>query len=255
MKTAFYILLLSALSFGPAAWGKGLRVALVSDTHLSVPGSAEALRAVVGDINRDPAIDLVIHLGDVTDKALETEFEAAAAILGGLQKEYYVLPGNHDSRYTDRWEELQSKYFGGTDFCLVRRGVVLAGFPTGPYYPDGNGKEFLREPDLQKLAAAPTHKPVLLFLHHPLQQVKNPQLLTALPQWANVRAEFCGHIHLERQSEWKGIPVLVCRSTLRDANGVVGYTVVTLRRGMITVSARNAADGRETVLWEEKLIK
>lgn len=249
------ILLFIVLLLSSPAWAGGLRVALVSDSHIGVRGAEEALSEVVADINRDKTIRMVIHLGDVTDHGTENEFAVAAGILARLDKKYFVITGNHDTKTNERWEESYVTYFGNPDFWFVRRGIVFAGLPSGPYHPDQNGKEFLRERELKRLASAKSKKPVLLFIHHPLGQVKNIGDLIALPIWINVQAEFCGHIHTDKVSEQKGIPVVNCRSSLKDADGAAGYTVVTLRRGKITVSSRRAADGRETIRWEGKITK
>lgn len=252
MRNRFLLLCFVLLAALPAS-GRGLRFAVISDTHFGVPGAKQALEAVIADIPRAGKLDFVILLGDLTDKGSDGEFDLAAAALAELDKKCYVLTGNHDTKFTGTWETVYREKFGGARFLFEQSGYLIAGVPSGPYTL--TGKEELREEDLEFLARAPGGKPVLLFIHHPLDQIKNVERLTALPVWVQVAAAFSGHLHTDKQTEYRGVPVFVCRSSLPDADRISGYNIVTIRRGKMIVSVRNPYAGSETVRWEGKLTK
>ena len=76
-----------------------MRIALVADSHLSPAASAfNANWRAAGHYIADAAVDLTVHLGDITvDGAADvTQFEHARTISLDWPTELRFLPGNHD---------------------------------------------------------------------------------------------------------------------------------------------------------------
>src|SRR6478609_5967661 len=85
-----------------AQW-KPFRFAFISDTHIGSPdGKAEEdLRRTVADINQMTDIDFVVITGDITELGTDDEINRAKQILSGLKVPYYIIPGNHDSGWSE----------------------------------------------------------------------------------------------------------------------------------------------------------
>jgi 3',5'-cyclic AMP phosphodiesterase CpdA len=74
-----------------------LRFSLITDTHISKPGSDTGLATIVADIDRNPQLAFVVVTGDMSDFGTITQLRQAKKLLDRLDKSYYCLPGNHDT--------------------------------------------------------------------------------------------------------------------------------------------------------------
>jgi 3',5'-cyclic AMP phosphodiesterase CpdA len=85
-----------------AQW-KPFRFAFLSDTHIGSPngGAEEDLRRTVADINQMTDIAFVVITGDITELGTDAEIKLAKEILDGLKVPYYIIPGNHDSGWSE----------------------------------------------------------------------------------------------------------------------------------------------------------
>lgn len=90
-----------------------MHVAFISDSHIDYAD----LRAMVDDINRRDSIDFVVHLGDLCDTGTTKEFVWTREKLGGLNKPYVALIGNHD--FLGTGEEVYEKMYGNFDFSFI----------------------------------------------------------------------------------------------------------------------------------------
>ncbi len=75
----------------PVAEGP-LTIALIGDIHVRT----RDLLAAVEEINREPRIQFVVLLGDLTNSGLKSEFEAVHEVLTQLRVPYLSVAGNHD---------------------------------------------------------------------------------------------------------------------------------------------------------------
>jgi 3',5'-cyclic AMP phosphodiesterase CpdA len=106
-------LLLSVFSFSQT---KPFQFAFISDTHIGSPnGSAEEdLRRTVADINSiKEQIAFVVITGDITELGTNQQLQLAKQILDSLQIPYYIIPGNHDTG----WSESGGLSFGSRGLC------------------------------------------------------------------------------------------------------------------------------------------
>ena len=75
--------------------------ALVTDTHLGSGTGATHLRNTIKDINNNASLSFVILSGDITEFGSDAELKMAKQMLDSLNKPWYIIPGNHD----DKWSE------------------------------------------------------------------------------------------------------------------------------------------------------
>ncbi len=72
-----------------------MRIAHLSDIHFGRIAYPEIVDALLAHLERD-AIDLVAISGDLTQRALPTQYREAARMLASIQAPTIVVPGNHD---------------------------------------------------------------------------------------------------------------------------------------------------------------
>src|SRR5947207_15691239 len=102
MKKLLFVCLL-IFSLAARAQFKNFRFAFISDTHIGSPdGKAEEdLRRTVADINGMKDISFVVITGDITELGTDAEIKRAKEILDELKVTWYIIPGNHDSGWSE----------------------------------------------------------------------------------------------------------------------------------------------------------
>src|SRR5574341_841193 len=110
--------LVSLLSFHSMAQTKSFTFAWLSDTHVGSTTGTEDLRATVRDINSMDSVAFVILSGDITEMGWNAEFDLAKQILDSLNKPYYIVPGNHDTKWSESGCTKFSHVFGADRFVF-----------------------------------------------------------------------------------------------------------------------------------------
>src|SRR5437764_15148836 len=95
---AAFIVLLPLLAFGQS---NSFKFAWLSDTHVGATTGEEDLRATVRDINSRADLGFVILSGDVTEYGSREQLRLAREILESLKIPCYVIPGNHDTKWSE----------------------------------------------------------------------------------------------------------------------------------------------------------
>ncbi len=207
--------------------------AWLSDTHIgSIPG-AEDLRASVRDINRIDSIAFVILSGDITEMGWNAEFELAKSILDSLTKPYYIVPGNHDTKWSESGNTKFSHVFGADRFVFDYGGFKFFGVHQGPIMRMGDGHfapEDLRWVDSVLTNLEDDEQPLFFVTHYPLDsQIDNWYEMTQRLKRRNTQAVLCGHGHRNKVLEFEGIPGIMGRSNLHTVREPGGYNIVSLR--------------------------
>ena len=116
MKNTLLFVSFLLIWFGSSA--QRLRFAHVTDTHVGSLTGAEDLTKTVEDINRQTDIDFVLLTGDITEFGSDEELRQSREIIDRLQKPWYVIPGNHDTKWSES---------GNNSFCgnLRKREVLF----------------------------------------------------------------------------------------------------------------------------------
>lgn len=190
-----------------------MRLAHLADLHFGE--HPPALANLLGADIRAAAPDAILVSGDLTRRALPSEFAAAFAFLAALEAPVLAVPGNHDIPGADLWSR----------FFHPRRGWRAAAPPDEPYLRLGD----IQILGLDTVSRAQWHLdwsagaissrrravlagrlrempdiPALVVCHHPLQhsgwartrrRPRGADAALALLRGAPVRAVLCGHLH------------------------------------------------------------
>ena len=219
-----------------------LRFALFSDTHIGgSPVAAVDLRAAVADVNGQPEIDFVIVSGDITDMNTGRHLNLAKQILDSLRVPYYIIPGNHDTKWSGSAGANFRQLWGDDKFVSDHAGYRFIGFHQGPVLRMDDGhipRDILTwlEDQLKKTGK---DQPVLLVMHYPLNNaVDNWYECVDIIKDYNIKAILHGHGHRNRFTEYQGIPAFMGRSTLRARDEKGGYTIFTMRGDSLSAAER-----------------
>lgn len=222
------LLLSLLLLFTSLLYSQDFKYGWLSDIHIGAPKADEDLEAVVDDINLRPEIKFVVATGDIAEKGMNQELETAKKILDKLNVPYFVLPGNHDTKWSesgltkfaDLWEDDKFVYqLEGTSHIGMKSGVAWR----------GGGGHFAID-DIQWLEDVLKNidkkNEVYFYTHHPLDgDADNWFKVTNLLRDYNINGIFIGHGHSNRQLEFNGIPSAMGRSTLSRPK-YAGYSMI-----------------------------
>lgn len=229
---------------------KPFRFAFISDTHIGSPdGKAEEdLRRTVADINQMTGIAFVVITGDITEFGTDDEIKRAKQILDELKVPYYIIPGNHDSGWSESGGVTFIKVFGNDKFSFEYDGIRFLGCASGPYLrmSDGhvprNAINWLDE-ELNKVRS---QQPVIFLNHYPIDNgLDNWYEITDRLRHYNTWAILCGHGHANKAMNFEDIPGVMGRSNLRAKADVGGYNLVDVRTDSIIFTERRP--GAETL--------
>lgn len=234
------ILLLTTLLPLHAQVGERFRFALLSDTHITHSGTAiDDLVNAVKQINATDNIDFVLVTGDLTEEGNRTSLQKVKAALGLLKVKYYVIPGNHETKWSENGVTDFGAIFGGERFEFEHKGFLFLGFNSGPLMRMADGHVVPQDISWMKgkLQKAGKEKPVFLVTHYPLQKgdVDNWYDVTDAVRPYNIRAFLGGHYHSNRNLTYDGIPGLLNRSTLRAKEATGGYSLYDITPDSVTV--------------------
>lgn len=210
---------------------KSFRFAFISDTHIGSPnGSAEEdLRRTVRDINRMNDIAFVVITGDITEMGTNAELALAKQILDSLDVPYYIIPGNHDTGWSESGGTGFTNTFKNDKFEFTHNGILFIGCASGPYVRMSDG-HVPRDAVLwmeKVLNKTPKDKPVIFLNHYPLDNgLDNWYEIIGMLKKNNTILALCGHGHANRKMDFEDIPGVMGRSNLRARQAVGGYNLV-----------------------------
>lgn len=222
---------------------KPFRFAFISDTHIGSPnGSAEEdLRRTVADINQMTDIAFVVLTGDITELGTTEEIKMAKAILSELKVPYYIIPGNHDTGWSETGGVAFVQVFGYDKFIFEHNGITFIGCASGPYVRMSDGhipRDAVNWLD-KELNQLKKDQPIVFLNHYPLDN--------GLDNWyeaidrlkkKNTIAALCGHGHANKAMNFEGIPAVMGRSNLRAKAEIGGYNLVDVRADSMLFSER-----------------
>lgn len=248
LVTAVLIFFLSSLNYG-----QQFKFAWLTDTHVGNLTGSEDLLVSVNDINTLPDIDFVIISGDITETGKTRDLYEAKSILDKLHKPYYIIPGNHDTKWSESGCTMFSKIFGNELFKLDYQGIRFIGMHQGPIMRMADGHfspESLRALD-SLLSITDKKIPIVFVAHYPLdEQIDNWYTAIERLKKFNTQVVLCGHGHANRALNFEGIPGVMARSNLRAKQTIGGYTIAEVREGNILFSERTPNKETKTV-WNK----
>lgn len=243
MRTPGYIVALFIFLCSLAARGQNSRFsfALVTDTHIGGEGADKDLRRTVSDINATDSLSFVIISGDVTEFGSDAELRRAKEILDGLDKPWYIIPGNHDTKWSESGANSFRVIFGDEAFAFTHGEWLFLGTNSGPNMRMGPG-QIPRENIvwLDSVLGVPANREMKIISvnHYPLDEgLNNWYELTDRLKKLDTRLALCGHGHTNRVMNFEGIPALMGRSNLRAGKTAGGYNIMTVTGDTLLVAA------------------
>lgn len=215
--------------------------AQITDIHLNPnnPNPTEDLLRSVAQLNATDSIDFVLVTGDLTEEGDRATLEKVKSVLDLLKQKYYVVLGNHETKWSDSGCTAFSDIFGSERFEFQHKGFLFLGFNSGPLMRMAYGHvvpQDLRWMD-QEMDKFGKDKPVILVTHYPILEgdVDNWYQVTDAVRPYNIRLFIGGHYHSNRNLRYDGIPGILTRSNLRDKDGKSGYGIFDVTKDSILV--------------------
>ncbi|QBQ39740.1 outer membrane protein assembly factor BamB family protein [Sphingobacterium psychroaquaticum] len=257
LRYSFLFLLFTAFSLSLSAQ-QTFKFAQVTDTHVGGATGADDLRRTVKDLNTQKDIDFVILSGDVTEFGSDLELALAKQILDSLKLPLYVIPGNHDSNWSESGANSFRKVFGSEMFFFKHKGYQFMGTTSGPNMRMSPGqipRENLVWMD-SVFQANPDKETPLIYINHYPQDSSLNNWYEAIDRLKgrNVQLALCGHGHANKLYNWEGIPGVMGRSNLRAKDSIGGYNIITIGNGMAHYEVRRPLAITEASWLEVPLI-
>lgn len=221
------------------------RFAWLSDTHIGFPTGAENLRAVVRDINRQNDVKFVVISGDITEKGKNDELKLAEQILDSVAVPYLIVPGNHDTKWSESGCTMFSSLFGDDKFVYAFKDYKIIGMNSGIPLRGGGGHFAPQDVawlDSVLSVTDPGAKIIFVCHHQPDgKEIDNTDVLLDRLKQRDIRFIGVGHGHSNRAYDFEGIEGVMFRSTL-SRNGPAAYNIVDVRDDSIIVSQKNVGE-------------
>lgn len=206
---------------------------------------AEDLRAAVRDMNGIDDIEFVILSGDITEMGSNRELELAKTILDSLNKPYYIIPGNHDTKWSESGCTKFSEIWGDDKFQFEYKGYRFIGMHQGPLMRMGDGHfspEDLRWLDSLLVNLPNPWQPLIFVTHYPIDtSVDNWYEFLDRVRNYQTKAILFGHGHRNKIYDLEGISGVMGRSALQGNRPFGGYNIVTVRNDSMFFCERFAA--------------
>ncbi|RYY66435.1 MAG: metallophosphoesterase, partial [Chitinophagaceae bacterium] len=222
---------------------RNFKFAFLSDTHIGSPnGSAEEdLRRSIRDINAMTDIDFVVITGDITELGSNKELALAKQILDSLRLKYYIIPGNHDTGWSESGGQQFSTTFGNDKFSFEHKGIWFMGCASGPYVRMSDGhipRSHLNWLDAQ-LKKVRKDQPVVFLNHYPMDDgMDNWYEITDRLKNFNTWAILCGHGHANKPMNFEDITGIMGRSNLRAKDSTGGFNIVSVEQDSVFFSIK-----------------
>ena len=136
MRIVFVIFVISIALIHQAKAGNvmsdTLKFAFLTDLHVS-PGNENdsGLQLLIKEINSLPR-DFVVITGDLTNTGSNDELFAVERALKKLNHTFYIIPGNHETNWSESAGLLFNRIWGNDRFSFSLKGFNFIGFNTGP---------------------------------------------------------------------------------------------------------------------------
>ena len=207
------------------------KFAFLTDIHITAGDSVpyNDLARSVEQINQTAGIEFAIISGDITNIGDRRSMEVVKSLLDKLTVKYYIVPGNHETKWSESGVTDFAHVFGSERFRFEHGGILFLGVNSGPIIRMADGHVAPQDIDWIKenLAQAGKEQPVIFVTHYPLQpgDIDNWYEVTDALRPYNSKLVMGGHYHRYMQLQYDGIPGMLCRSNLRAKEPVGGYSL------------------------------
>ena len=230
MKKLFILLIISAsLSIAQT----NFKFAWLSDIHVGYPTAAEDLQRSVTDINSSDSISFTIISGDITATGTLEELTLAKQVLDNLEKPYYIIPGNHDTKWSESGCTDFIKLWGNDRFNFEFDRFLFIGLHEGPRMRMADGHwapEDLRWFDSLNVSLPNSNQPIIFVTHYPLNdEIDNWYVMLDRLKNANTKVALFGHGHRNKIFDFESIAGVMGRSNLRANEKTGGYNIAEIK--------------------------
>lgn len=213
-----------------------IKFAWISDTHIGSPNAESDLLEIVNDINKHN-VKFIIITGDITEKGLNSELLRAKEILKQLNRPYFIIPGNHDTKWSESGCTKFNEIFGDNKFIFYYEDYCFIGINSGIPLRGGGGH--IAVEDLEwlksKLTKLNSNTKIIFAVHHQLdKEIDNhKEVINLLTRFNNVFV-LVGHGHANKGYNFDGLKGAMGRSSLRKGKSP-GYNLVELFDDSISI--------------------
>ncbi len=244
----YIVLLLAMVLLSFAVQGGVVRLAILSDVHVT-PGNANEgkLREAITEIN-GTGVDAVLLTGDLTNEGSDEQLYNIKGILDGITHPLYVIPGNHENNWSQSACKTFNDIWGADRFVFTVDNLVVVGMNCGPFMKMGDGhikQEYLLWLDSTLTAMVKPGMKLLSVNHYPiLDDLDNYRAYVDILKKYPVITHQCGHYHHWRLYETDGINGLMVRALDMGGNNY-GYTLMTIDLDRNWIYVYNKVIGKE----------
>jgi 3',5'-cyclic AMP phosphodiesterase CpdA len=175
------------------------KFAHVTDTHVGSETGANDLRNTVNDLNRMTDIKFVLITGDITEFGSDSQLRLAKQILDSLTIPWYIIPGNHDMKWSESAGTSFAKIFGYERFVFDFDGYKFIGLHQGPRMRMGDAywsPEDIQWTDSVLNSISDKRQRLIVATHYPADSgIANYSELTTKFREYNTQALLNGHWH------------------------------------------------------------
>lgn len=213
-----------------AGHARGFRFAQLTDIHLSGregPHTDDLMRSIA-QINATEGLDFVLVTGDVSECGDRATLLVVKECLSHLSIPYYIILGNHETKWSDSGCTAWQQVFGYERFEFTHKGIHFLGFNTGPLMRMALGHVVPQDLSWMesRMEACAPDEPIIVVTHYPLipGDVDNWYQVTECLRRHNVRLCIGGHYHSLRNLSYDGVPGVLMRANYRsDGQDRGGY--------------------------------
>ena len=242
MRKLHFLLLSLLVSLGLGAQEQAVRFAFITDSHIGSAANNEDLLSCIEDINSlKDSLDFVLMGGDLTDFGTDKQLSTAKELLDKHEIPYWIVSGNHDSKWSESGCNTFSRLFGYEQFEFEAGGYRFLGCSSGPDMR--MTPALVPRNSMNWLKSLERGKPVIFLNHYPL----NDEMIN----WFEVRRELlrldcryaiAGHMHVNEALDYFGLPGMTGQSTYKDKT-CAGYNIFCISGGVLSISLRTLNPG------------
>jgi outer membrane protein assembly factor BamB/predicted phosphohydrolase len=237
--------------------GSEFRFAWLTDTHVGSGTGEEDLRSSIKDINARHDIEFVIISGDISELGRTSQLRLAKQMLDSLTVPYHIIPGNHDTKWSESGATVFPQLWGADRFVFDAHGIRFIGLHQGPLMRMGDGHfapEDVRWLDSTLRPLQQSRQPLIFVTHYPLDEsIDNWYDVVSLLKQCNTQAVLLGHGHNNQAMNFEGIPGIMSRANLRAGQRGAGYTIATVRNDSIICEEKIAGTNQQK-RWNSNLL-
>jgi len=205
------------------------KFAWITDTHIGYDSADVELEQIVKQINSFDDISFILATGDITEKSKNSEFDRAKEILDELDKPLLIIPGNHDTKWSNSGGSKFIEIWDDDKFIYKKKNSVYIGMNSAIPLRGGGGH--FRPEDISwlkdELSRIDSSKEIIFATHHPIDSdIDNWFKVTNLLRNHNIKAVLNGHGHRTEKNICNGIPAIMARSTLSKKRESYGFVIV-----------------------------